>query len=104
MNEAGMGRCKRCGGTARATRVRPDDGRGRTTLAAVDALCAELTARRYLAWWATTAELAAKYGIGERTVTNWRRKGRHVGNMLADKVRFRARWSLVFNRQQTLYP
>ena len=48
---------------------------GRKTLAAVDALCAELTARRYLAWCATNAELAKKYGVGLRTITNWRREG-----------------------------
>ena len=48
---------------------------GRRMLAAVDALCAELTARRYLAWFATNAELAEKYAVSERTITNWRREG-----------------------------
>ena len=48
---------------------------GRRMLAAVDALCAELTARRYLAWCATNAELAKKYGVSLRTITNWRREG-----------------------------
>ena len=42
---------------------------GRRTLAAVDALCAELTARRYLAWYSTNAELAKKYGVSPRTIT-----------------------------------
>ena len=48
---------------------------GRRTLAAVDSLCAELTARRYLAWCAANAELAEKYAVSPRTITNWRREG-----------------------------
>lgn len=37
--------------------------------------CEETTARKYLAWVSTNRELAAKYGISPRTVTNWRRAG-----------------------------
>ncbi len=37
--------------------------------------CEDLTARRYRARFATNAELAVKYGISARTVTNWRREG-----------------------------
>lgn len=37
--------------------------------------CGELTARKHLAWVATNRELAAKYRISPRTVTNWRREG-----------------------------
>ena len=37
--------------------------------------CGELTARKHLAWMATNRELAAKYQISPRTVTNWRREG-----------------------------
>ena len=53
----------------------PTTDEGRKTLAVVDALCAELTARRYLAWFATNAELAQKYCVSLRTITNWRREG-----------------------------
>ena len=44
-------------------------------LGTVQRLCDELTARRYLAWPQTNRDLASKYGISERTVTNWRREG-----------------------------
>lgn len=37
--------------------------------------CGELTARKHLAWVPTNRELAAKYGVSLRTVTNWRREG-----------------------------
>ena len=37
--------------------------------------CGKLTARKHLAWVATNRELAAKYRISPRTVTNWRREG-----------------------------
>ena len=37
--------------------------------------CGELTARKHLAWFSTNRELAAKYRISPRTVTNWRREG-----------------------------
>ena len=53
----------------------PTTDEGRKTLAVVDALCAELTARKYLAWFATNAELAEKYAVSPRTITNWRREG-----------------------------
>jgi hypothetical protein len=37
--------------------------------------CEETKARKYLAWVSSNRELAAKYGISPRTVTNWRREG-----------------------------
>ena len=37
--------------------------------------CGELTARKHLAWFPTNRELAAKYGISPRTITNWLREG-----------------------------
>ena len=52
--------------------VTTDQGR---ILGAVYGLCDQLTARRYLAWVPTNRELAAKYRISPRTVTNWRREG-----------------------------
>ena len=37
--------------------------------------CGEMTAKKYLAWFPTNRELARKYQISPRTVTNWRREG-----------------------------
>ena len=45
------------------------------TFQAVFERCEELTAKRYLAWFSTNRELARKYRISPRTVTNWRREG-----------------------------
>ena len=53
----------------------PVTGEQAEILGAVGALCDELSARRHLAWVRTNRELASKYGISERTVTNWRREG-----------------------------
>lgn len=47
---------------------------GRRMLAMVNMLCEEVTARKYLFHIARNRELAAKYGISERTVRNWRRE------------------------------
>ena len=44
-------------------------------LGAVFGLCGQLTARRYLAWVPSNRDLARKYSISPRTVTNWRREG-----------------------------
>lgn len=37
--------------------------------------CGELTAKRHLAWVPTLQELARKYQVSVRTVTNWKREG-----------------------------
>jgi len=37
--------------------------------------CEDLTARKCLAFIATNRELAKKYGVSLRTITNWRREG-----------------------------
>jgi hypothetical protein len=37
--------------------------------------CEELRAKKYLKVVTTNQELAKKYGISQRTVTNWRKKG-----------------------------
>ena len=42
--------------------------------------CEETKARKYLAWFSSNRELAAKYGISPRTVTNWRREGCPFGS------------------------
>ena len=42
--------------------------------------CEETKARKYLAWFSSNRELAAKYGISPRTVTNWRREGCPLGS------------------------
>jgi hypothetical protein len=42
--------------------------------------CEETKARKYLAWVSSNRELAAKYGISPRTVTNWRREGCPFGS------------------------
>lgn len=44
-------------------------------LGAVYFLCEQLTARRHLVWVQSNRELARKYSISPRTVTNWRREG-----------------------------
>ena len=76
MREAETRRLQRCGRNFANCRSHSRiTAAGRRTLAAVDALCAELTARRYLAWFATNAELAKKYAVSPRTITNWRREG-----------------------------
>jgi hypothetical protein len=38
-------------------------------------LCDQLTAKKYLPTGATNRQLAKKYAISPRTVTNWRKKG-----------------------------
>lgn len=42
--------------------------------------CEETKARKYLAWVSSNRELAAKYGVSLRTVTNWRREGCPFGS------------------------
>jgi len=37
--------------------------------------CGELLAKKYLVWTQSNRELARKYSISSRTVTNWRREG-----------------------------
>ena len=44
-------------------------------LTAVFRECEELRARKYLEFVPTNQELAKRYGVGRRTITNWRKAG-----------------------------